>query len=139
MQKAANVNILDPQSTKQRGFGLIEVLVSLFLLGLISLGITQSLTTSLAVAKLTEVHFAASSLASSHMEELAAIDFASLNSGYNETGTIVTTPGLNMTFSRDTTITINPDNSRTVTVTVTSNHDGLPTRVNFTSTFALWE
>lgn len=123
----------------EAGFGLMEILVAMVLLSLVALGMTLNLSTSLRIGKITEAHFAASVLASGHLEELSAIDAADLDSSYNEVDTVVTFPNLSMDFLRDTTVVINPDDSRTVTVTVDSAHDGLPTSVTFSTTLALWE
>lgn len=123
----------------ERGITMIEVLVSIVLTAIASLGITSSLRVSMHVAKLTEVHQAASSIAGSRMEALSAIDFIELDSSYNESNVIVTVPGLAINFQRSTTISINPDQSRRVEITVNSTNALLPSAVNFTSTFALWE
>ncbi len=123
----------------ESGFGLLEVLVAMVLASLITVGIALNMATALKVGKLTEAHFAASTLANSHIEELAAVDALDLDASYNETDTQVTFPGLNINFNRSTQVVVNADNSRTITVSVTSTHAGIPTFARFSTTLALWE
>jgi predicted metal-dependent phosphoesterase TrpH len=91
------------------------------------------------VAKLTEVQYAAASIAASKTEELSAIDAVDLDASYNEDEVVVTWPGLDIEFHRSVQVTVNPDESRTILVTVESAHDGLPARSSFRTTFAVWE
>jgi prepilin-type N-terminal cleavage/methylation domain-containing protein len=122
-----------------QGFALMEVLVSLTLASVAAISVSLSLATSLRVAKLTEVHFAASTLASGKMEELAALDPLDLDPSDNSTETSVTFPELSLTFTRQVTVTVNSDDSRTINVQVSSNSSAIPTVVAFETTFALWE
>ncbi|MDC0357211.1 type II secretion system GspH family protein [Oligoflexia bacterium] len=124
---------------KEAGFALMEVLVSIVIASLAATGVALSLSTALKVEKLTEVHLAASTLASSKIEQLASIDPLNLDATDNSTETAVTFPGLNMTFTRTVTVTVNVDDSRTLAVDVSSNNDGIPSTVDFVTTFALWE
>ena len=126
-------------TSDEDGISMIEVMVSIVLIGILASGITSSLQTSLRVAKKTEVHYAASSLAASRVEDLAAIDIGDVDSSLNEVGTQVNWPGLNLDFFRTTTVTINADDSRTIDVTVSCTHATVPTTVDFSTTFARWE
>ena len=111
----------------------------MIILSIVGLSVTMNTMGSLQYAKFTEANHVASSLAISKMEELAAIDAADLDSSDNLTESSVSWPGFNFTFTRTTTITINSDSSRTVDIVVASNDAPLPTTVNFSTTFALWE
>lgn len=121
------------------GFALIEVLVSLTLVALLSAAITASSIAALRVAKLTELNHAASSLALSKIEELAAIDVSDLDDTFDENDDSLAWADSNMTFTRAVTVTVNGDGSRTVAVQVFSNSEEFPTDVHFTTSFALWE
>ena len=123
----------------EAGVGLMEILVAIILLSVVALGMTLNLSTSLRIGKITEAHFAASTLASGHLEELSAVDTANLDASYNEVDTVVTFPNLAFDFYRTTTVVINADNSRTVSVSVNSGNAALPTTVTFSTTLALWE
>lgn len=124
---------------QEQGFSLLEVMVSIGLFAVMASAISGSLTTAMRVAKLTEIHFVASSLAAGKIEELSSVDPLDLDSSDNQTESAVVVDGYNMSFTRTTAITINADNSRTITVNVSSNNPGLPNNVNFSTTFALWE
>lgn len=124
---------------EQYGFGLLEVLVSIVLISIVAIAVLYSLSTAMTVAKLTEVHYAASSIASSRIEELSAIDIKDLDSSFNEVNTPITWGGLNITFLRSVTVMVNADDSRTIRVTVVSDNKALPADINFTTRFARWE
>jgi type II secretion system protein I len=124
---------------KQKGFSLVEVLVSMAILAIMSLAVMKNSTGALRFSKFIESNHVASTLAISKMEEFAAINAVNLTSSLNETEDEVEWPGHNITFTRTSTIVVNSDNSRTVNIVVTSNHGILPTSVTFANTFALWE
>ena len=123
----------------QEGITLMEVLVAIVLLGLMAGAAISNLIVALKTAQLTEVNFAANSLAISKVEELAAIDVDILDSSYNSTESSVSWGDLNISFTRTTTVTVNADSSRTINVEVSSVGSNVPTTVDFTTTFALWE
>jgi prepilin-type N-terminal cleavage/methylation domain-containing protein len=125
--------------SEEEGFALVEVLVSITILAIISLGVTKNLVAALRTAKFTELNHAASSLAISKVEELAAVDVNSLDSSYSGTESAVSWTGLNISFTRQTTVTVNADESRTVAVVVSSNNPRMTTSVDFSTTFANWE
>lgn len=119
---------------------MVEALVTMVLIGIACLGFVLSQSTAIRIAKMTEAHYAASSLAASKVEMLASIDSSELDSTYNETAALVTWPGLNnVVFTRTTTITVHADNSKTINVTVDSSNTNIPAHVNFVTTFATWE
>ena len=124
---------------QEEGVTLIEVLVSLTLVAIAASGVYSGISTSLKVTKMTEVHYLASTIAISRIEELSSIDVTDLDNSYNETDTNVSWTGVNLTFLRDTTVVTNADDSRTITVNVTTDNDALPANVSFSTTFALWE
>lgn len=132
--------LLKLKSTQnEAAFALMEVLVSIVLASLAATGIAYSLGTALKVEKLTEVHLAASTLAASKIEQLSSIDPMDLDASDNSVENPVTSPGLNISFTRTSTITVNGDDSRTLNVVVSSNSDIVPSTVDFETTFALWE
>ncbi|MCB0324731.1 MAG: type II secretion system protein [Bdellovibrionales bacterium] len=128
----------DHLSHSEEGFALVEVLVSILIMALLSLGVAKNLITALQTAKFTEANHAASSLAISRMEELAARNVKDLDTSFNGTET-VSWPSLDFQFSRQTAVTVNANESRTITVTVTSQSAKIPTEVEFITTLASWE
>jgi len=127
------------QRNGESGFSLIEIMMSILILAVISLAVSSNLIAALRTAKFTQVNHAASSLAISKVEELAAIDTLNLDASYNATETSVAWPDFNINFTRTVVVTVNADESRTIDVTVVSNADKVPTTVEFTTTFAMWE
>lgn len=124
---------------RDEGVTLMEVLVAITLVAIMAAAGISNLMVALRTAKHTEVNYAANTLAISKVEELAAVDVSALDSSYNGTESSVSWNDLNITFTRVTTVTVNADSSRTLSVDVSSNSDSVPTSVNFTTTFALWE
>lgn len=121
---------------EQRGYSIIEVLVATVLLSLVSLGLASSTTTSYVTLKRTLRHAAATELAQSKMEELAAINPLSLSAANNATETGVISHA--MTFTRTTTVAVNSDGSRLVTVAVTGDAVGMGGKATLASTFTPW-
>lgn len=127
------------EASSEAGFSLIEVLVSISIFAIASLGSYLSITTGLNVAKHTEVHYAASSLASSKLEEIASRDINSVDSSLNEVTHNVTWAGLDLTFTRTTVVTVNADDSRTVSVTVSCDHPKFALSRTFSTLLTRWE
>ncbi|NLF25008.1 MAG: hypothetical protein GX589_05040 [Deltaproteobacteria bacterium] len=125
--------------TGQQGISLIEVLLALLLIGLISLGIASNTISSMHIQKKTEENYAASNLALSKVEQLSAIPVDQLSSANNSVEESLKVPGSNATFRRSTTIVVNADTSRTITVKVETVGAMLPTKVNFKTTFSMWQ
>lgn len=123
----------------EKGLSLIELLVSIVLAGILGVGITQSTVISMRTVRHSELNHIASSLATSKMEELAAVNVSNVDASDGGTESSISWPGLGITFKRVTTVTVNPDNSRTVNVRVESNSTHIPTEVEFNNTFTLWE
>ena len=123
----------------ESGFTLIEVLVSMLILSVMSLGVAMNTLGALRTAKFTEINHAASTLAISKMEEFAAMNVSALSSSLDATETAVTWSDFQTTFTRTSIITENADDSRTVNVTVSSNNPKLATTVEFETTFVDWE
>lgn len=123
----------------EAGFTLVEILASFLLISVMSLAIAKNTISALRAAKFTEVNHAASSLAISKVEELTAINTADLDETFSGTENEVSWSTLNITFTRQTTVTVNPDNSRLIEVEVTSNAALLPTTVTFDTTVVPWE
>lgn len=127
------------ETVSDAGFALLELLAGILLISVLSMAVAMNTMMALKVAKFTEANHAASSLAISKIEELAAVDTVNLDSSYDQTESSLTWGNTNMTFSRSVTVTVNADDSRTVDVTVASVNMVIPTTVNFSTTFALWE
>ena len=123
----------------QSGQTLVMALVAVMLVAIVGLGLAKSLISSLHIMKHTEIHYAASNLASSQIELLAARDSSELTPSLNSTESAVSFPGTNVTFTRTTTITTNADDTRTINVVVQSNNEGVPTSVSFTTSLSVWE
>lgn len=129
----------DPLQQDERGITMMEVLVGLLLMGIIGMMFASSFTTGLRVATITAANHAASCLATSRMEELAAVDTLDLDSSYNENAVSVSWPDISFPFARTTQVITNADNSRTITVSVSSTNSAVPTSVSFSTTLAMWE
>ena len=123
----------------QQGISLIEVLLALLLIGIISLGIAANTISSMHIQKKTEENYAASNLALSKVEQLSAIPVGQLSSANNLVENNLKVPGSNANFRRTTTVVVNADTSRTITVRVESVGTMLPTKVNFRTTFSMWQ
>ena len=123
----------------EAGVTVIEAVVSIVILSIVGIAITGNLFVALRTAKTTEINHIASSLAASKLEELSAIDPIDLGPAFSEVEEEVVWPDLNMSFTRETEVTINADSSRTAKVIVMSNHSALKSKVQFQSNFALWE
>jgi Tfp pilus assembly protein PilV len=123
----------------EEGFSLLEVLVAMIFTGIVSIAITSSVLLALRTEKNTEVHFAASVLASDRMEQLFSVDASDIDATYNEVDTNVQWGDLNFYFLRSTNVVVNADESRTVTVDVRTDNASFPVDVSFTSTLAVWE
>lgn len=121
------------------GFGLLELLIAVVLVALVSLCLSSNTVSSLYIAKKTHTNYLASNLALSKVEELAAFEPVNLDSSYNSFESGLSVVGTKITFSRTTTIVVNADDSRTITVKVLSETLKIPTKVDFTTTFAVWE
>jgi prepilin-type N-terminal cleavage/methylation domain-containing protein len=138
------MKLLSPthQMRREEGLGLIEVLVALVIVSVASLAITTNIIGALRGSNLTELHYAASNLALSKIEQLASVNVSDLDSSYNATETALTDPSINVTFTRTTTVVVNSDKSRTVSVTVKNNASTgsfFKTTTKYSTTFALWE
>ncbi len=123
----------------ERGFSIIEILVSLLIAGVMSMGIVRSVSTALQTSKITEFNHIANSLASTKIEELATIPVPDLDSSFNATETNVSWPHFGCSFTRQTTVVVNADESRSVTVNVTSNSDYAPTNLELKTIFSKWK
>lgn len=81
----------------------------------------------------------ATNLAVSKIEELSGVDPTTLDAGDNSTETGLVIEGHEITFDRETEITVNADGSRTITVSVSSPSALLLAPVDYTTRFAPWE
>ena len=128
----------------EAGLSLMEVMVVVFTMSLISLAVTNSALVSFRANYFVRLKSAADTLALSKMEFYAAQDPHSLDASDNGTETGVSSPISslnNVSFSRTTAITVNPDESRTVTVSVATEDPDRPSprvTTTVTSTYSLW-
>lgn len=137
--KEENIEMTLAAKTKEDGFSIIEVIVSILIIAVMSLGILSNILMALRSDKLIEVNQAAYNLALSKVEQLAAIKPSQLDASDNQSETGVTVSGMNVTFARTTQVTVNADNSRTIQVDVSSERAKIDTSVSYTTTFAVWE
>jgi Tfp pilus assembly protein PilX len=123
----------------EAGIAVMEVLIALVLITIVGVSLSWSVLTSLVAMKKVEMNNAASGLAISKIEELAAVEVSHLNNTYSAAESAVLVDGIDISFTRITEVQVNADNSRTVAVTVSSNSSTVPTEVSMSSRFALWE
>lgn len=120
----------------EKGFSLVELLISIFLIAIMSMSVLKNTVSALRASKLTELHHAASTLASARIEELASERVSDLDGSFDETDTVLSWGTVDLDFLRDTTVVVNADESRDVTVTVTVDSTLFPTSVTFETTYA---
>lgn len=127
------------ECASERGFTLIEILVAIVFFGLISVSIASSTIYGMRFQKHAELGNLATNLAVSKIEELSGVDPTTLDAGDNSTETGLVIEGHEITFDRETEITVNADGSRTITVSVSSPSVLLLAPVDYTTRFAPWE
>lgn len=115
-----------------RGFSLIESLVSLSLVSITLVSLSQGVHTAFFSAKRVVRESLGFELARKRLEELEALPTASLTTTLNGTST-VSSGGVR--FTVQTTVVVNTDNSRTVTVLVTGTA-GMGGNCTLTQTFS---
>jgi hypothetical protein len=123
----------------EKGSSMLELIVGLTFISVVGLTIVWSAISGVRYQKQTEVGNTAMNLAISRAEELAGIFIESLDASFNENDIIIQEHEHNIELLRKTLVTINPDGSRTVTVTISGPDRFLPIPVEYTTTFALWE
>lgn len=126
-------------SESEAGIAIMEVIIAMVLITIVGVSMSFGVVTSLVAMKKVEMNNAASGLAISKIEELAAVEVSHLDSTYSEAESAVLVDGIDISFTRVTNVQVNADNSRTVAVTVSSNSTTVPTEVAMSSRFALWE
>lgn len=129
-------NIRSAKTGSQRGFSMVECLFALAILSVSALAVTQGSIYSLVHMKRAIRQNIAQELALSKLEEYAAIDPSTLDSGDDSNEPSLSVD--NISFSRQVAVTVNSDNSRTVTVTVATNESSLGEEIVLENTFALW-
>jgi len=112
------VYVSDINSSKSRGFTLIEVLISIGLLAFLAVGILGMTTMSINSNSYVQHHTKAVQLAESGLEELRRVDYVNQLSAYNgviqDFGSIPNYPGFRRAFTVDHAADIS-----TMTVSVT--------------------
>lgn len=134
-----NIEKIQLQHEDEGGFTILSVLVAVVLLAVVSLALSRNTMSSLRIMRLTEVNNAASNLAVSKIEEIAANDAANIDASLSDVENPLAYPGMSVTFTRTTNVVVNADNTRTISVQVASNHSALPTTVNFSTALSVWE
>ena len=124
---------------KQSGIGMFDLMVSITLIGIASVGLLGSVSVSMNAFKYSEYNLIAHNLASSKLEHLASINSSSLDSSLSGTETGLSSSGTNMTFSRTTTVTVSADGSKKVVVSVTGSDSRYPHTITKESTYSVWE
>lgn len=124
---------------KNRGFTLVEVLVSVTLLSIMGLAVANTASYSLRAHKYAEVANVAKNLAVSKAEELSGVRIDLLTDAYDGTETNLAVTGHTMLFTRVTNVTVNSDGSRTIDVTVSSSSTALLQPAFYSTTYAPWE
>jgi Tfp pilus assembly protein PilV len=123
----------------QKGFGVIEVLFGILLIGISSLAVTSEIMMSLKTGLLLESSYAAHSLAIQRAEQISAMNISNITAADSGTETGLTFPGVSSTFTRATNITVNTDNSRSLEIIVTRNGNIIPTSVTYHTTYSTWQ
>ena len=126
-------------SKNEGGFGLMEVLVAVVLLGIVCLAIASNVITGLRFHKHAEIDLLAKNLAVSKVEELSGIVLDDLDDSYDGTEANLLVTGHAIAFTRVTDVTIEADGARFIEITVSSDSPYLPTPVNYSTRFATWE
>lgn len=101
----------------EQGFGIIEVLFSMAILGILSLALVESTAFSFRVSKKMYRDSLATKLAASKLEEYSLYDPSSYDESDSGQEIVMAAPNVNLMV--DTTIVVNADLSRTVSVQVT--------------------
>jgi len=120
------------------GFTIVELLVSLLLMGILAVAIAQGTTVSLTLSKQTRVSQLMHNLAVGRLEEISGTKASFLTAGTGVEAE-VSAPGTGFTFTRTTAITLESENTRAVTVTVASNGAVKPQPVIYKATLPVWE
>lgn len=119
----------------------MEVMVSISILAIMSLGLGRSIVTALTNHKTVQVNSALNLLGVERLEEYAAINPQSMdNDSHDDTETGLTLSYLSneITFTRVTNVTVGADASRTVDVTVTCSHPKFPKSLSFQAVYSRW-
>ena len=109
--------------TDQQGFTLLELLITIVLIGILGMGISMSLITTMKVYESNKVDRAANTLAGSKLEQLLAIKPDLLDDSDDSSETGLSISGTNITFSRTVDITVESNGSRSISVTVESENN----------------
>ncbi len=119
----------------QNGFSMLEVLVSVAILSIVGLGISQSSIGMLRARTVTLNKQVSTQLATEKLEQYAALDPLTL-SAENSNSESLSHAG--KSFLRSSTITVNSNGSRTVTVSVRPADASQSGSANLSGTFTSW-
>ena len=120
----------------EQGFSLLDVLTSTTISSVVAMGLTQSAMLSFHYNHKSVVDSVATQLALETLEDYALIDPEPLDNDSDVTELSIQRAGI--TFQRQIDVTINPDRSRQVDVTVTATATKVPSEVQLGKAFALW-
>lgn len=120
----------------QNGFSLLEALVALTILATVGLSLSYSMITAIKTSRRAERNSVASQLAFRKMEELAQVNPNNLSNANDLREPSLKVNGI--AYTRVTDVTVNPDGSRTVDVTVSPKNDRYGSPVSYRSSFFLW-
>ena len=125
----------------EKGVGLIEILFSLWLIAIMSLGLGSNIVSTFRTHKSVLISEAVNDLAIERVEVYSSINPLEMTqASHGDSENSLTVPYIkNMTFTRTTTITVNADTSRTINVVVTCNHAGFANKTTtLETTFIRW-
>ena len=121
---------------EEKGFAVIEFLVSTIIISVVSLGMLHSTLSSMKISKKSHYDSTAYQLAVERLEDYSVINPQTLDNGDDTSETGISRN--NMEFTRTTDVTINTNGSRTVNVVVTSVNGLLDSSVTLSNSFPLW-
>lgn len=119
----------------QQGTSLLEVLAVIVLFGIMALSLAKSTISAMMMRGQTEIRALQLQIGSEALEELAGIDPINLGDANDSTTTVTRN---DQTFTRQINVTVNPDNSRTIDVSVTSTNTRFGGTKTLSATYAMW-
>ncbi|MCB0333339.1 MAG: prepilin-type N-terminal cleavage/methylation domain-containing protein [Bdellovibrionales bacterium] len=119
----------------EQGFSIAEILCAMTLFAIFALGLAKTTILSMQMRHKSAYDSIASQLAVEKMEEFAGTDPSSLSDGDSWDESV--SRG-NMSFNRNSSVSVHSDGSRTVYVDVTAESSVSGSTVSLMNTFYLW-
>ncbi len=119
----------------QEGFSILEILVSLSILSIVGMALSQATTAMLKARSIALYKQGATQIAFETVESYASLNPSTISAA--STTDAVTRSG--RAYSRTTTVSINPNGSRTVNVQVQPAREGQNGSARLSGTFTSWE